>query len=72
MTVYENRLLIADYIGGAELYELDPDGGDTEGTRLRALPSGLTTPTGMTVFNGRLLIVDTDGEELYEIDPDGD
>ena len=70
MTVYNGRLLIADTIGD-ELYELDPDGADTQGTRLRALPTGLTSPHGMTVYNGRLLIADTIGDELYELDPDG-
>ena len=40
MTVLNNRLLIADN-SGDELYELDPDGADSQGTRLRALPSGL-------------------------------
>ena len=64
------RLFIADFTG-AELYEIDPDGADTQGTRLRALPTGLTVPTGMTVYEGRLLITDNDGDELFEIDPDG-
>ena len=70
MTVLNGRLLIADDHGD-ELYELDPDGADSQGTRLRALPSGLTIPYGMTVLNGRLLIADTTGDELYELDPDG-
>ena len=41
------------------------------GARLRDLPVGLGAPSGMTVFNGRLLIADNDGDELYEVDPDG-
>ena len=49
MTVLNSRLLIVDDTGD-ELYEINPDGADAEGTRLRALPSGLTFPTGMTVF----------------------
>ena len=44
------RLLIADTTGD-ELYELDPDGADSQGDRLRALPSGLTIPQAMTVLN---------------------
>ena len=53
------RLLIADTTGG-ELWEIDPDGADTEGTLLRDLPSGLAAPYGgMTVLAGRLLIADT-------------
>ena len=46
-------------------------GPDTEGTLLRDLPTTLTSPTGMTVLGGRLLIADTIGDELWEIDPDG-
>ena len=65
-----SRLLIAD-TAGAELYEIDPDGADSQGTLLRDLPSGLILPFSMTNFNGRLLITDDDGAELYEIDPDG-
>ena len=53
----DHRLLIADN-DGDELYELDPDGANTQGTRLRALPTGLTGPQSMTVYNGRLLIAD--------------
>ena len=36
-------------------------------------PSGLTNPPGMTVFNGRLFVVDNTQicDELWEIDPDG-
>ena len=49
MTVFNNRLLIADD-GGDELYEIDPDGADTQGTLLRDLPSGLTSRFAMTVF----------------------
>ena len=64
------RLLIADNTGD-ELFELDPDGVDSEGTPLRDLPSGLTTPLSMAVYNGRLLIADNTGDELFELDPDG-
>ena len=71
MTVFEGRLLIADHLG-RELWEIDPDGSDTEGTILRILPSGLLTPHGMTVFEGRLLIADSSlSDNLWEIDPDG-
>ena len=41
--VFPGRLLIAD-ITGDELYEIDPDGADSQGTLLRDLPSGLTSP----------------------------
>ena len=64
------RLLIADDTGD-ELFEIDPDGADSQGTRLRALPTALTAPRGMTVLSGRLLIADNTGDELFEIDPDG-
>ena len=70
MTVLGSRLLVAD-ITGDELYEIDPDGSDTEGTRLRAFPSGLTFPQGMTVLGSRLLVADNTGDDLWEIDPDG-
>ena len=50
MTVFEgSRLFIADNTGD-ELWEIDPDGSDTEGVELRNLPSGLTNPWAMTVF----------------------
>ena len=39
-----SRLFVADNTGD-ELYEIDPDGVDTEGTRLRAFPTGLTIST---------------------------
>ena len=65
-----SRLLIADNTGD-ELWEIDPDGGNTEGTLLRDLPTTLTAPVGMTVLGGRLLIADNTGGELWEIDPDG-
>ena len=68
MTVYEGRLFIADN-NGDELFELDPDGADTEGTRLRDLPSGLTNPQGMTVYEGRLFIVDDTGDEFIRDRP---
>ena len=69
MTNFNGRLLIADNSGN-ELWEIDPDGSDTQGTLLRDLPSGLTSPQSMTNFNGRLLIADNSGTELWEIDPD--
>ena len=65
-----SRLLIADTTGD-ELWEIDPDGADTQGTLLRDLPTTLTGPQGMTVLGGRLLIADNTGDELWEIDPDG-
>ena len=40
MTVYSGRLLIADTDSGDELFEIDPDGGDAQGTRLRGAPIG--------------------------------
>ena len=64
------RLLIAAEDAG-DLYEIDPDGANSQGDLLRALPSGLTEPQAMTSHDGRLLIVDADGSDLYEIDPDG-
>ena len=64
-----SRLFIADS-SGDELWELDPDGADTEGTS-RTLPATLTSPSGMTVFNGRLLVADDSGDELWELSPDG-
>ena len=64
-----SRLFIADSTGD-ELWELDPDGADTEGSS-RTLPATLTSPTGMTVFNGRLLVADDSGDELWELSPDG-
>ena len=83
-TVLNNRLLIADDTGD-ELYELDPDGADSQGTRLRALPSGLTHPQGMTVLGGvsahpgfqaltgygsqMFGVLDSDGPAVIEIDP---
>ena len=70
MTVLGGRLLIADDTGD-ELWEIDPDGADTQGTLLRDLPGNLTFPQAMTVLGGRLLIADFTGDELWEIDPDG-
>ena len=49
VTADSGRLLIADSFGADELYEIDPDGSDSQGTRLRALPSGVET-LSMTVF----------------------
>ena len=43
---------------------------NSEGTS-RTLPGTLISPQGMTVFDGRLLIVDNSGDELWELDPDG-
>ena len=58
MTVFEgSRLFIADNLGD-ELWEIDPDGSDTEGVELRSLPVELTNPQGMTVLRGRLFIAD--------------
>ena len=37
------RLLIADN-DGDELWEIDPDGSDSQGTLLRDLPTNLTSP----------------------------
>ena len=59
-----------------ELWEIDPDGSNSQGTLLRDLPSGLSSANGMTAFNNRLLLADsTDdpaiGGDLYEINPDG-
>ena len=49
MTVLGGRLLIADS-NADELWEIDPDGADTEGTLLRDLPTTLTAPLAMTVL----------------------
>ena len=43
------RLLIADNAGD-ELWEIDPDGADTEGTLLRDLPTTLTSPFAMAAL----------------------
>ena len=64
------RLFIVDTFS-LELFELDPDGADTQGTSLRHLPSGISSLEGMANFGGRLLIVDQFGDELFELDPDG-
>ena len=64
------RLLIVDNTSD-ELFELDPDGLDSEGTLLRGMPSGLTSPSAMTVHEGRLLVVEDAGDDLFELDPDG-
>ena len=65
-----DRLFVAD-TSGDELWEIDPDGSDTQGTKLRDFPSSLTTPFAMTVLGRRLLVADDNGDELWEIDPDG-
>ena len=64
------RLFVCDN-DGDELWEIDPDGADGEGTLLREFPAALADPRGMTVLNGRLLIADRNGDELWEIDPAG-
>ena len=70
MAVYNERLLIAN--GSVpDLWEVDPEGDDGEGTKLRNFPSTLHNPQSMTVFNGRLFIVPFAGDRLWELDPDG-
>ena len=64
------RLFVADNTGD-QLFEIDPNGADTEGTILRTFPATLSSPSSMTVLNGRLLVADNTGDELWEIDPDG-
>ena len=62
------RLFIADN-GGNRLWELDPDGANTQGTS-RTLPSALA-PAAMTAYQGRLLIADNANDALWQLDPDG-
>ena len=64
-----SRLFLVD--ASRNLYELDRDGANGEGTLLRSLPAQLQTPTRMVQYQGRLLIVDDNGDELWDIDPDG-
>ena len=66
------RLLIVD-VGTSRLYEIDPDGADSQGGILRGLsPADISMPRAITNFKGRLLIADDDDpSELFEIDPDG-
>ena len=71
MTVFNERLLI----GGTSsfvrsIWEFDPNGEDSEGTQLRAMPFSQSVITGMTVFNNRLLVVNS-AQRIYEVDPDG-
>ena len=65
------RLLVFDDTSD-DIFEINPDGEDTEGTRLRGLPSTLVQPAAAAVLNGRLLVFDNIGDELYEINPDGE
>ena len=65
-----SRLLIAGRTSD-ELWEVDPDGADSEGTLLRSFPASLTSPRAMAVYGGRLLIADNDNDGLWEVDPDG-
>ena len=69
VTVTPERLLIADGDFDDRLWEIDPDGSDTEGTILRGLPVNLTSPTGMTILNESILIVDGAGDELWGFHP---
>ena len=64
------RLLVVDGTDD-DLWELDPDGSNSEGTLLRDVPSGLTVPAGMTSHNGRLFVVNSGGDDLWELNPDG-
>lgn len=66
------RLLIGNTATPDSLYEIDPDGSNMQGSRLREFPSALTLPGGMVVYRGRLLVGnDSAVDSLYEIDPDG-
>ena len=49
MAVLGGRLLVADEVG-VELWEIDPDGADSQGTLLRDFPATLTLPFGMAVL----------------------
>ena len=53
MTVLDLRLLVADS-GGDELWEINPDGGDAEGTNIRDFPATLTTPLSMAALSTSL------------------
>ena len=68
MAIHNGRLFIPNTHD--DIFEINPEGGDTQFTRSRLLPSGLRPGAG-TSHNGRLLIADTAGDELWEIDPDG-
>ena len=60
-----SRLFVCDNTGD-ELWELDPDGSDSQGTS-RTLPVTLLSPRGM--FNGRLL-ADADDDKLWVLNVD--
>ena len=71
MTVLGGRLLVADNTGD-ELWEIDPDGADSEGTLLRNFPTALTRPSrGWLSWAAACWLLIMTGDELWEIDPDG-
>ena len=69
--IRKGRLLIANDASGDELWEIEPDGSDTQGINLREFPTNLLVPTSMTKFQGSLLVGDQSGADLWDIDPDG-
>ena len=71
MVEHGGGLVIADNDDPDELWRVDPDGSATEGTLLRALPTGISSPDGAALLGTRFFIVDRAGNELWELDPDG-
>ena len=58
LAVYEQRLLVGDSFGTGNLtgvFEIDPDGSSSQGSLLRAFLDA----SGMTVLNGRVLILES-------------
>ena len=72
MANYGFRLLVSDHTG-AELWSLDPDGGGGEGNELRNLPSDVTSPQFVVVYQGRVIVYTQEGSgnNLYEVYPHG-
>ena len=68
-----SRLLMV--VEGADiadsLWELDPNGANGEGVKLRDLPT-LTSQLGaMTIYQSRVIVADFGSDQLWEVDPDG-
>ena len=73
MTSHNDRLLMVNQIGN-DLFEIDPDSSDnSEGMRLRVMPSVFGIPWAMTSHKGRLFIISgvSGNDDIWEIDPDG-